>query len=211
MLQKCYIKVLNNKVICDGSIEKKEHLESKLKTDEMIKNKKKSNYLNAIGMDLSKYNPSVLRVMIDGGRTAEKIPDDIKPQLIAFATEANDKGFNPNMFGHNTTLHKFIKTINKSTTRPYVKKHVKFSKGGACIPNMNVKMSINEKSSSESSSSESSESETEQETDLDGILSEVEHGIKQKKFNAVKKKLKKYKHRIPAGYYNKIMGGLINL
>jgi len=185
MIEKCLVKVISNKVICDSvSDTKKYEKHEKDKMNEMIKNKKKLSHLEGIGMDISKYHPTIIRTMIDGGRNF-KIPENLKNQLISFANEAYTKGFNPSLFGYNTTLHKFIKTVHKIPKRKYVKK------GG----------NIAVKSSSESSSESSSQSET----DLDGILSDVENDLKGGNIKGVKDKMKQYKHRIPKAYYSKIM------
>ena len=200
-IEKCLVKIVNNRVVCDATEELQKHEKAeKEKTSEMIKNKNKMHHLTGIGMELHKYHPTVLRTMIDGGRSSEKIPDALKHQLINFANEAHVKGFNPNIFGHNTTLHKFIKTVHNIPKRKYIKKQVNFQGGGQAE---NIKMDIKEVSS-ESSSSSSSESET----DLDGILSGVEDDLLGGNIPAVKRKLKKYKHRIPKEYYKKIMGSI---
>ena len=52
---------------------------------------------------------------------------------------------------------------------------------------------------------EEESSSSESETDLDEILSDVESDLKSGDIKEVKKKLKKYKHRIPKDYYNKII------
>lgn len=215
MLQKCIVKVVGKKVVCDGSIESKEKLDSKSKTEEAIKNKKKLHHLNSIGMDLTKYHPSILKVMIDGGRLVDKIPNDIKHQLIDFATEAKEKGFNRSMFGHNTTLDKHIKAVHNLPTRPYVKKHVKFApkiQGGNPA---NIKMEVvhtdNSACDQSSSSESSSESEPETETDIDGVLSSVERDIKGGRITAGKQKIKRIKHRIPKSFFNKIIKSMEGL
>ena len=189
MIEKCLVKVVGNRVVCDTSTDIKKHeKEEKDKMNELVKNKRKLNHLEGIGMDLGKYHPTVIRTMIDGGRNF-KIPDQLKHQLINFANEAHIKGFNPSLFGYNTTLHKFIKTVHKIPKRNYVKKVNTINGKGMPI------QSIQEE---ESSSSES-------ETDLDEILSDVESDLKSGDIKEVKKKLKKYKHRIPKDYYNKII------
>lgn len=193
-IEKCLVKIVNNRVVCDATQELQKHEKAeKERVSEMIKNKGKMQHLTGIGMDLSKYHPTILRTMIDGGRSSEKIPDALKHQLINFANEAHVKGFNPSMFGYNTTLHKFIKTVHNIPKRKYIKKQVAFQGG-------NIQLDIQEITSCSSSSSSS-----ESETDLDGILSEMEEDIKGGNIPAVKKTLKKYKHRIPKGYYKKIM------
>lgn len=190
-IQKCLVKIVNNRVVCDATQElEKLEKEEQVKVSEMIKNKAKMNHLIGIGMDLSKYHPLILRTMIDGGRSSEKIPDTLKHQLINFANEAHIKGFKPSMFGYNTTLHKFIKTVHNIPKRKYIKKHVAFQGG-------NIQLDVQEEVSSSSSS--------ESETDLDGILSDMEEDIKGGNIPAVKKTLKKYKHRIPKEYYKKLM------
>lgn len=182
MIEKCLVKILSNKVVCDNTTETKK--EAKIKHDEAVKNKQKFSHLVGIGMDLDKYHPTIIRTMIDGGRNF-KIPENLKQQLILFANEAHQKGFNPSLFGYNTTLHKFIKTVHNIPKRKYTIK----GKGQDV------------KSKKEESSSESEESET----DLDAVLSDVESDIKGGRINQVKLKMKKYKHRIPATYYNEIM------
>jgi hypothetical protein len=174
---------MSNKVICDNSVDVKK--EEQIKHAEGVKNKKKYNHLADIGMDLQKYHPTIIRTMIDGGRNF-KIPDNLKNQLILFANEAHQKGFNPSLFGYNTTLHKFIKTVHNIPKRKYN------MKGGSHLKK-------------EESSSSSSSSEEEEETDLDAVLSDVEDDLKGGRISDVKKKLKKYKHRIPVAYYNGIM------
>ena len=193
-IEKCMVKIVNNRVVCDATEELQKHEKAeKERVSEMIKNKKKMQHLTGIGMDLTKYHPTVLRTMIDGGRNTDRIPDALKHQLINFANEAHVKGFNPSIFGYNTTLHKFIKTVHKIPKRKYIKKQVNFAGGGQAENKV-----ICESSSSESSSEES-------ETDLDGVLSEVEDNLQGGNIPAVKKTLKKYKHRIPKEYYKKIM------
>ena len=197
-IDKCKVKIVDNKVVCDT---KQTTSGSGNDTaDLMIKNKQKMKHLIGIGMDLNKYHPTILRTMIDGGRNSEKIPDQLKPQLIHFANEAHEKGFNPSLYGYNTTLHKFIKSVHKIPKRPYIKKHVKFE-GKGNVPNIKLEVK-------EVSSESSSESSRESETDLDGVLSDVEADIKGGNISAGKKKLKQYKHRIPKGFYNKIMGSI---
>jgi len=201
-IEKCLVKVVNNRVMCDATADLQKHDKAeKEKTNEIIKNKKKMNHLTGIGMNLSKYHPQVLRTMIDGGRKTDKIPDDLKHQLINFANEAHTKGFSPSLFGYNTTLHKFIKTVHNVPKRKYNKKQVSFQGEGQAE---NIKIKIKNAPCDVSTSSSSSDSET----DLDGILSSVEDDLKGGNITAVKKKLKKYKHRIPKEYYKKIMGGI---
>ena len=185
MIEKCLVKVVSNKVLCDTSTDiKKYENQEKDKMNEMIKNKKKLNHLEGIGMDLKAYHPTIIRTMIDGGRNF-KIPENLKNQLVSFSNEAYSKGFNPSLFGYNTTLHKFIKTVHSIPKRKYIRSG---KKGEGLV----------EPSSSEDSSSVS-------ETDLDGILSDVENDLKGGNMKGVKDKLKQYKHRIPKTYYNKIM------
>lgn len=186
MIEKCLVKILSNKVVCDNTVETKK--EAKIKHDEAVKNKQKFSHLVGIGMDLDKYHPTIIRTMIDGGRNF-KIPENLKQQLILFANEAHQKGFNPSLFGYNTTLHKFIKTVHNIPKRKYnIKSKPK-----------EVKSVIKEKPITESEESEESE------TDLDAVLSDVESDIKGGRINQVKLKMKKYKHRIPTTYYNEIM------
>jgi hypothetical protein len=195
MIDKCLVKIISNKVVCDTANELKRHeSEKREKMDEMIKNKRKMNHLVGIGMDLHKYHPTVLRTMIDGGRNF-KIPDDLKYQLINFANEAHVKGFNPSLFGYNTTLHKFIKTVHKIPKRKYVRKMMPTFDGKGNIDNIELKV-IEEDEPINNSESE---------TDLDDILSEVEDNITEGRIEEVKMKLKQYKHRIPKDYYKKIM------
>lgn len=191
MIDKCLVKVIANKVVCDLTTDIKKHeKKEKDRMSEMVKNKLKLNHLEGIGMDLTKYHPTIIRTMIDGGRNF-KIPENLKYQLINFANEAHIKGFNPSLFGYNTTLHKFIKNINKTPTRKYVKKQNN-TKGKGIPENIAVE---------ESSSNSSSDSET----DIDNVLSDVEKDLKGGNISEVKKKLKKYKHKIPKEYFNKIM------
>jgi len=186
MIEKCFIKVVGNKVVCDNQVETKKI--EKERSDENIKNKKKFAHLVGIGMDLDKYHPTIIRTMVDGGRNF-KIPENLKQQLILFANEAHQKGFNPSLFGYNTTLHKFIKTVHSIPKRKY---NIKGKGVEVVAP---VKESPKRKV----------ESESESETDIDDILSSVESDIEGGRINAVKLKMKKYKHRIPVNYYNKIM------
>lgn len=185
MLEKCLVKIVSNKVVCDNNVDVKK--EEQIRHAESVKNKKKYNHLADIGMDLQKYHPTIIRTMIDGGRNF-KIPEHLKNQLILFANEAHQKGFNPSLFGYNTTLHKFIKTTHNIPKRKY-----------------NMKGGAKPKPEIESSSSESS---SESETDLDAVLSDVENDFKGGRISEVKKKLKKYKHRIPVAYYNGIMNSI---
>jgi hypothetical protein len=186
MIEKCFVKIVGNKVICDNQVETKKI--EKERHDESVKNKKKFAHLIGIGMDLDKYHPTIIRTMVDGGRNF-KIPENLKQQLILFANEAHQKGFNPSLFGYNTTLHKFIKTVHSIPKRKYVIK----SKGeGLMVP---VKEKEKKKQKEESES----------ETDIDALLSSVESDIEGGRINLVKTKLKKYKHRIPTNYYNEIM------
>jgi hypothetical protein len=184
MPEKCLVKIVSNRVVCDNAsigkgVEKAED-------DSRIKNKAKFQHLVDIGMDLKNYHPTIIRTMIDGGRNF-KVPENIKHQLTLFAKEAQDKGFNPSLFGYNTTLHKMIKRVHNIPKRKYVKK----GKGV-------VKVAEKEASSSSTSSVES-------ETDLDAVLSEVESDLENNRISAVKRKIKKYKHKIPPAYYQTIM------
>ena len=186
MLEKCLVKIMSNKVVCDNQVDTKK--EEKLRHEESVKNKQKYAHLVGIGMDLDKYHPTIIRTMVDGGRNF-KIPENLKQQLILFANEAHQKGFNPSLFGYNTTLHKFIKTVHNIPKRKY---NIK-GKG------KEIKLHIKERPVSES------EEEEEVETDLDAVLSSVESDIEGGRIGVVKAKMKKYKHRIPANYYNEIM------
>jgi hypothetical protein len=109
MLEKCQVKVMSNKVICDNNI-KDTKKDEKIKDNDMIKNKRKLSHLIDIGMNLKDYHPTITRTMIDGGRDF-KIPITLRNQLVLFANEAHQKGFNPSLFGYNTTLHKIIKSV----------------------------------------------------------------------------------------------------
>jgi hypothetical protein len=189
MIVKCQVKVLSNKVVCDNNIVDTKR-EDKEKDNEMVKNKKKLNHLVDIGMNLKDYHPTIVRTMIDGGRDF-KIPMTLRNQLVLFANEAHQKGFNPSLFGYNTTLHKIIKSVHNIPKR-------KYTKGKGVVKPL---MKEVDEASSSSSSSESCESET----DIDGVLSEVEEDLKNERIGEVKKKLKKYKHKIPPAYYNTIM------
>ena len=186
MIEKCFVKIVSNKVVCDSQVETKKI--EKERNDENIKNKKKFAHLIGIGMDLDKYHPTIIRTMVDGGRNF-KIPENLKQQLILFANEAHQKGFNPSLFGYNTTLHKFIKTVHSIPKRKY---NIK-GKGNEVVAPVKEtpKKKVEEKNESE--------------TDIDDILSSVESDIEGGRINAVKLKMKKYKHRIPANYYNEIM------
>jgi hypothetical protein len=187
MLEKCMVKVLSNKVVCDNAVDVKK--EEQVRHAESVKNKRKYTHLEGIGMDLTKYHPTIIRTMVDGGRDF-KIPEQLRNQLVLFANEAHEKGFNPSLFGYNTTLHKFIKEVHNIPKRKYV------MKGGA---------KTRAKPVESSSESESSSSESESETDLDAVLSDVERDVKGGRIGEVKKTLKRYKHRIPPSYYNGIM------
>ena len=187
MIEKCQVKILSNKVICDNNIVDTKK-EEKQKDNEMVKNKKKLNHLVDIGMNLKDYHPTIVRTMIDGGRDF-KIPLTLRNQLVLFANEAHQKGFNPSLFGYNTTLHKIIKSVHNIPKR-------KYTKGKGVVKPITKEIE---------SSSESETSESESETDIDGVLSEVEDDLKHDRIGEVKKKLKKYKHKIPAVYYNTIM------
>ena len=69
MIEKCLVKVVGNRVVCDTTTDIKKHeKEEKDKMNELVKNKRKLNHLEGIGMDLGKYHPTVIRTMIDGGR-----------------------------------------------------------------------------------------------------------------------------------------------
>jgi len=184
MIEKCLVKIVSNKVVCDNNVDVKK--EEQMKHSESVKNKKKYSHLENIGMGLEKYHPTIIRTMVDGGRNF-KIPEQLKGQLIMFANEAHEKGFNPSLFGYNTTLHKFIKSVHNIPKRKYTN-----TKQKPQIPNV------------QSSSSESS-SESQSETDLDAVLSEVEEDLQGGRISDVKKKLRKYKHRIPVAFYNGIM------
>lgn len=198
MIDKCLVKIISNKVVCDTANELKRHeCEKREKMDEIVKNKRKLNHLVGIGMELTKYHPTVLRTMIDGGRNF-KIPDDLKHQLINFANEAHVKGFNPSLFGYNTTLHKFIKTVHKIPKRKYIRKMMPTFDGKGNINNIELKIVEEDEPINNSES----------ETDLDDILSEVEDNINEGNITEVKKKLKQYKHRIPKEYYKKIMNSI---
>jgi hypothetical protein len=186
MIEKCFVKIVGNKVVCDNQVETKKI--EKERNDENIKNKKKFAHLIGIGMDLDKYHPTIIRTMVDGGRNF-KIPENLKQQLILFANEAHQKGFNPSLFGYNTTLHKFIKTVHSIPKRKY---NIK-GKGAEVVAPIPVKEAPKKKV------------EVESETDMDDILSSVESDIEGGRINAVKLKMKKYKHRIPTTYYNEIM------
>ena len=191
MIQKCLVKIVANKVICDMSTDiKKYEKEQKERMSEMVKNKMKLAHLEGIGMDLKAYHPTIIHTMIDGGRQF-KIPENLKHQLVSFANEAHAKGFNPSLFGRNTTLHKFIKIVHKIPKRNYVKKDINI-KGKGNLKNVMVEES-------------SDDDTTQSETDLDDVLSDVEKDLKGGNISEVKNKLKKYKHKIPAEYYNKIM------
>lgn len=173
MIEKCLVKVVGNRIICDADINTKRE---EKKDNPMIKNKMKFNYLVDIGMELKKYHPTIIRTMIDGGRNF-KIPENIKHQMSLFATEAYEKGFNPSLFGYNNTLHKLIKQVH----------------------NIPKQKRISKKKEIESSESE---------TDLDSILSEIESDIEHDRIKDVKKKIKKYKYKIPADYYKKILNSI---
>lgn len=185
MIEKCQVKILTNKVVCDTPIKEGAKRVEKI-DNEFVKNKKKFIHLVEIGMDLDKYHPTIIRTMIDGGRNF-KIPEQLKHQLATFAHEAFQKGFNPSLFGYNTTLHKFIKTVNNIPKRKYTMK----GKGASAV--------VEPPTEAESSSEE------EEETDIDAILSEVESDLENNRIGEVKAKIKKYKHKIPVQYYNTIM------
>lgn len=201
MINKCIVKIVSNKVICDNSFElNKLEKEKKEELYNIINNKKKLNHLESIGMKLDEYHPSIIRIMIDGGRNILKIPESLKNQLIKFTNEAHVKGFNPSVFGYNTTLHKFIKTIHKIPTRKYLKK------GGEIKPiKSNISFNIKEESENEIQSDTETESDTESENELDNILKEIEEDLINHNIKEVKRKLKKYKSQIPKEYYTRIL------
>lgn len=183
MLEKCLVKVVSNRVVCDNAVIEKNP--EKKEDDTHIKNKQKFKYLCDIGMDLKNYHPTIVKAMVDGGRLF-KIPENLKHQMTLFATEAHNKGFNPNtIFGHNTTLHKQIKKVHNIQPRKYKLRS-------------QAKKKEEEIETSSSSSAES-------ETDLDAVLSEVESDLENNRISAVKRKIKKYKHKIPPAYYQTIM------
>ena len=181
MIEKCLVKIVSNKVVCDNQIDIKKV--EKVRSHDNVKNKKKYSHLEGIGMDLDKYHPNIIHSLVDGGK--KKIPESLKHQMIAFAKEAFEKGFNPTIFGHQTILDKLIKTVHN------IPKRVRKVKGKG----QEVKPVIKEESSSTDES----------ETDIDEVLSEVEEDLNNGRIKEVKLKLKKYKHRIPTNYYNQIM------
>ena len=181
MIDKCLVKVVSNKVICDI---KKHEKNEKSRVSDIVKNKIKLSHLEGIGMNLDEYHPSIIKVMIDAGKS--KVPEHIKNQLVTFAKEAHAKGFNPSIFGRNTTLHKFIKTVHN------IPKQIRKQK---------VKGSGNVTNNSPTSS-------TEEETDIDGVLSDVEKDLKGGDIKKAKNNLKRYKHKIPKEFYNKIMDNI---
>jgi hypothetical protein len=187
MIEKCLVKIVSNKVVCDNKIDVKN--EEKVRHIENIKNKKKYTHLEGIGMNLDKYHPNIIHTLVEGGK--KKIPENLKHQMIAFAKEAFEKGFNPSLFGRQTVLDKFIKTVHNIPKNKPKRKTYNKGKG------LEVKPVVKEES--ESSSSEESE------TDIDDVLSEVEEDLNNGRIKEVKLKLKKYKHRIPTNYYNQIM------
>ena len=185
MIEKCQVKILSNKVICDSKIEDKtkENKEDKLRKYENIKNKKKYEHLIDIGVNIDKYHPTVIRNLVDGGRI--KVPDNIKPQITEFTSEAHQKGFNPALFGYNTTLHKSIKQVHNIPTRKYITSSKK--QGGDIIEKV------------------SDVNSTDSETNMDDVLSDIETDLKTGNIKDVKKKMKQYRHKIPASYYTAIM------
>ena len=56
-IEKCIVKIVNDKVVCDVPTNKTVE-ERKINTNDMVKNKPKLHHLNGIGMDLTKYHPS---------------------------------------------------------------------------------------------------------------------------------------------------------
>jgi hypothetical protein len=187
MLEKCQVKIMSNKVICDNNI-KDTKKDDRMKDNDMIKNKKKLNHLIDIGMNLKDYHPTITRTMIDGGRDF-KIPLTLRNQLVLFANEAHQKGFNPSLFGYNTTLHKIIKSVHNIPKRKYIK-------GKGIVKSIIQKVE---------SSSDSDTTDSESETDIDAVLSEVESDLENNRMSDAKKKIKKYKHKIPPAYYNAII------
>tara|TARA_R110000868_G_scaffold271606_3_gene530984 strand:- start:352 stop:894 length:543 start_codon:yes stop_codon:yes gene_type:complete len=176
MLDKCVVKIISNRVVCDNKLneDNQDKKQSKNIMNENIKNKTKYKHLVDIGMDVENYHPTIIRNMIDGGRMY-KLPDNLKPQLKSFSEEAYKKGFNPALFGYNTALHKLIKKVHNIPKRKYVVKKTKTS-------------------------------ETKKdETDIDNVLSEIEDDIASLKFDEARHKLKKNKNRIPSNFYNTIM------
>ena len=85
-----------------------------------IKDNRKTKYLTDIGMDLTKYHPTVINHVVGGGR--KEIPENLKPQLIEFAVDAKTKNFQPRMFGHGTQLDRLIKQTYNIKPRQHKKK-----------------------------------------------------------------------------------------
>jgi hypothetical protein len=187
MIQKCSVKIIGNKVVCDNITTEKEQPNVEVKN---FKNKDKLKHLIDIGMDIKKYHPTILRTMIEGGRNF-KIPETLRNQLILFATEAHEKGFNPSLFGYNTTLHKFIKSVHKIPKRKYI---MKKKQGGMMTP-------IKKEQIQSSSSSSSSESDT----DIEDVLEGIEDNLQGGRITEVKQALKKYKNKIPDVYYKTVL------
>ena len=195
MIEKCLVKRVSNKVVCDNQRDVKKV--EKVRYNEYSKNNSKYKHLEGIGMDLTKYHPNIIHTLVDGGK--KQIPEAQKHQFIAFAKDAYEKGFNPTLFGRNTALHKFIKIVhNIPTNKPRRKTYIKGRGQGQVIKPI-VK---------EIKPKEESESSTESETDIDDVLSEVEEDLRNGKINEVKLKLKKYKKKIPTNFYNQIMNSI---
>lgn len=194
MLNKCFVKVINNKVVCDNdeNTTLKNMDTKKLKLYEnfpYIKNKHKLEYLLNLGVQLDKYHPSILKSIIDNGRE-HKIPKDIKEQQMKdIAMEAGSKGFSPSIYGYNNKLHKNVKLATNHIKRKYERKQP-------------IKKPINKPIKKVVECSSSSE---EDETDIDEILEDIIKDLNNKENKTAMKKLNKIKNKIPSEVYKTII------
>jgi hypothetical protein len=195
MLIKCRVKIVNNRVVCDNEkklTEKIEHKKDLLNEGYgYIKNKDKLKHLLDIGVDLSQYHPSILRVVCDAGRDS-KLNEIIKPQLELIAKESHDKGFVPSTFGYNNKLHKHIKTLSGHVKHKYTKKP-KSLKTPLPMPNKTP-----------SKKEVKGGSITEDDIDVDEVLSEIESDIEAGEITDAENKLKTIKNKIPKKVYKKL-------
>ena len=188
MLVKCRVHILNNRVVCENDkklMEKNDEKKNLLNDDYgYIKNKNKLKHLLDIGVDLSKYHPSILRAVCDSAKDY-KLNDDVKPQLQQIAKESHEKGFIPSTFGSGSKLHKQIKTITGHIPKKYKPRIINPNK---------TPTKTQEKKTVEGGSI----------TDLDEILSEIESDLEAGEITDAESKLKAIKHKIPKKVYTKI-------
>jgi hypothetical protein len=133
MLETCKIDIKNNEVVIID--DKPRYLKpSYIKTSD-----RKYEHLKDIGMDLSKYHPSVITNIV-GGASDRFLDIKLKPDVLKFVLEAKSKLFKPQYFGYNTKLHKMIKgidNINKDTiSKPNSDKIIKKDNTNKIINNI---------------------------------------------------------------------------